>query len=38
MAKRRRWRLSPGTEKLIALLISAIEPIAQLLNAISHIR
>jgi hypothetical protein len=33
-----RRRLSPDTQKLIALLVSAIEPIAQLIDAISHIR
>jgi hypothetical protein len=40
---KRRRRLSPDMEKLdkaklIALLISAIEPIAKLIDAISHIR
>jgi hypothetical protein len=37
VAKHRR-RLSPETQKLIALFISAIEPIAKLVNAISRVR
>jgi hypothetical protein len=32
-----RRRLSPDTEKLIALLVSAIEPVAKLLDAIGRI-
>jgi len=36
VAKHRR-SLSPDTEKLIALLISTIEPIARLIDAISRI-
>ena len=32
-----RRRLSPDTEKLIKLLIGAIEPIAKLIDAISRI-
>ena len=36
MAKNR--RLSPDELKLIALIISALEPIAKLLDAISRIR
>lgn len=37
VSKRRR-RLSPDTEKLIVIMVSAIEPIAQLIDAISRIR
>jgi hypothetical protein len=33
-----RRRLSPETEKLITLFISAIEPVARLIDAITRIR
>jgi hypothetical protein len=36
MSKHRR-RLSPETQRLIALIISAIEPVAKLIDAISRI-
>jgi hypothetical protein len=35
---KRRRRLSPDDRKLIALLVSSIEPIAKLIDAISRVR